>query len=180
MNEVEIWASNSSSSSTGTTTKVPSSALSVSLSSTVNGVYGCFDGDTTSWCHTVTDDRHATLTITTTSSINIAGIKVYNRLDCCGGRIRNAMISVKVGSSLVWSDRFDDNDSRDIYNFITTTNVTAATKFSQCITTSSSSASKVLPLVYNSTGYDQTFTVPANTSSIKVYMWGIVIIIYHH
>ena len=122
---------------------MPLSSLSVSLSSyyDVDSDNKCFDGSINSICHSSLNvpysSQHATLTITTSSSIKIANIKVYNRLDCCGGRIRNAKISVSVGSSLVWSDRFDNSDGHDVYDFITTSNVTAATSSNQCITTAS-------------------------------------------
>ena len=134
LNEVEVWAGSSSSS-----TKVPPSALSKSLSSyynnNANGINSCFDGNTATGCSSSLNVPYSTqrafLTITTTTSININNIRVYNRIDCCGGRMRNAKISVSVGSSVVWSDQFDNNEKQDVYNFVPTSN--AATSSNKCI-----------------------------------------------
>ena len=134
LNEVEIWASSGSNSSGSN--KIPLSSLSVSLSSYYNGdtnvINSCFDGDLNSGCHSNLDVpyslQHATLTVIVTG-VFLNTIKVYNRLDCCQGRIRNAKISVSINSSQVWSDRFDDTVSMGVYTFKP---FAGATSIAQC------------------------------------------------
>ena len=70
----------------------------------------CFDGNLDSGCHTATsvDGSLGSLTMIITNT-SLDTIKVYNRRDCCGGRIRNATITLTIGQQKAWSGVFEDN-----------------------------------------------------------------------
>ena len=106
--EVELWYAG---------TKVPNSAISATLSTTLGGspVSNCFDGNYDNFCHTNDGQCCGSLTMTV-SNVLFDTIKVYNRKLCCNGRMRGGTISVSYASSTIWRGSFPGPEMVYIFN----------------------------------------------------------------
>ena len=115
--EVEFWFEGS---------QVSSSKLSATLSSYQDGypTYLLFDHNYQTFTASSVDmntfyGERASMTITVTNAV-FDTIKIYNRPDCCQGRIRGATLTVSVGNSVVFSDTFKETSPSYTMRMIST------------------------------------------------------------
>ena len=88
--------------------QIPAAQLTFTISSTYSGspASNCNDGSASTMCHSADGDNNPTLTITSPTVPDY--VVVYNRQDCCQGRIVGATISVTQWGSVLFAGTFID------------------------------------------------------------------------